>query len=81
MATVWMMSAKMVTLSLLKINVLWNKSYDVIICVYDVTSKVSSRDSNHIEEMIIRPKFGSLDFIRILPENPLFSGVALAQIR
>ena len=34
-----MMSAKMANLRLLKINVFLNKGYDVIISVYDVSTK------------------------------------------
>ena len=34
-----MMSTKWATLNLLKVKVTWNKSYDVIISVYDVTTK------------------------------------------
>ena len=41
-----MMSAKLATLSLLKLKVFWNKGYDDIISVYDVTSEILSRDSN-----------------------------------
>ena len=54
-----MMSAKMATLSLLKIKVFWNKGYDVIISVYDVTSKVLSYESNYILDVVMWPKFGS----------------------
>ena len=39
------MSAKIATPDL-KIKVFRKKVYDVIISVYDVTSKISSRDSN-----------------------------------
>ena len=42
------MSAKMATPDLLKITVFWNKGYDVIIPVDDVTNKILSRDSNYI---------------------------------
>ena len=41
------MSAKIATPDLLKIKVFRKKVYDVIISVYDVTSKISSRDSNY----------------------------------
>ena len=34
-----MMTAKMATLDLLKITVFWNKGYDVIVSVDDVTKK------------------------------------------
>ena len=45
MVTTLMMSAKMATLGLLKIKVFWNKGYDVIIYVHDVTNKILSGDS------------------------------------
>ena len=54
-----MMSAKMATPDLLKITVSWNKSYDVIIPVYDVTKKILSRDSNYIVDVSMWPKFGN----------------------
>ena len=54
-----MMSAKMTTPGLLKIKVFWNKGYDVIISVYDIINKDSSRDSNYIVEAVMWPKFGN----------------------
>ena len=54
-----MMSAKMATPGLLKITVFWNKGYDVIISVHDVTNKILSRDSNYIIDVVIWPKFGN----------------------
>ena len=39
MVTILMMSPKMATLSLLKIKLFWNKDYDVIISVREVTTK------------------------------------------
>ena len=59
MVTTLMMSAKMATPLLLKIKVFWNKGYDVIIYVYDVTNKILSRDSNYIVDVVIWPKFGN----------------------
>ena len=53
-----MMSAKMATPGLLKIRVFWNKGYDVIIFVYDVTNKILSRNSNYIIDVVMWPKFG-----------------------
>ena len=53
MITILMMSAKMATLSLLKIKVFCNKGYDVIISVCDVTNKVLSRDSNYIVNVVM----------------------------
>ena len=54
-----MMSAKMATPGLLKITVFWNKGYDVIISVDDVTNKILSRDSNYIVDVVMWPKFGN----------------------
>ena len=54
-----MMSAKMATPGLLKITVFWNKGYDVIISVDDVTNKILSRDSNYIVDVFMWPKFGN----------------------
>ena len=54
-----MMSAKLATLGLLKIKVFWNKGYDVIISVHDVTNKILSRDSNYIIDVVMWPKFGN----------------------
>ena len=54
-----MMSAKMITPGLLKIAVFWNKGYDMIISVDDVTNKSLSRDTNYIVDLFIWPKFGN----------------------
>ena len=54
-----MMSAKMATPGLLKITVFWNKGYDLIIAVGDVTNKILSRDSNYIVRVLMWPKFGN----------------------
>ena len=54
-----MMSAKMATPGLLKIMVFWNKGYDVIIPVDDVTNKILSRGSNYIVDVFMWPKFGN----------------------
>ena len=43
-----MMSAKLATLGLRKINVFLNKGYDVRISVCDVTNDTLSRDSKYI---------------------------------
>ena len=43
----------------LKITVSWNKGYDVIISVNDVTSKLLLGDSDYILEVFIWPKFGN----------------------
>ena len=54
-----MISAKMATPDLLKITVFWNKGYDLIIPVNDVTNKILSRDSNYIVDVFMWPKFGN----------------------
>ena len=58
MVTILMMSAKIATPGLLKIKVFWNKGYDIINSVHDGTSKILSRDSNYIKDMVMWPKFG-----------------------
>ena len=52
-----MMSAKMATPGLLKINVFWNIGFDLIISANDVTKKILSRDSNYIVDVVVWPKF------------------------
>ena len=54
-----MMSAKMATPGLLKITVIWNKGYDVIIIVDDVINKILSRGLNYIVDLLMWPKFGN----------------------
>ena len=51
--TILMMSAKITTLSLLRIKVFRNKGYDIIIYVYDVITKNLSRDSNFIVDVVM----------------------------
>ena len=46
------MSAKMGSPGLLKITVFWNKGYDVITSVDDLTKKIVSNDSNSIDVFI-----------------------------
>ena len=58
MVTNLMIPAKLATLGLAKINVFWNKAYDVIISVHDVTNKTLSRDSNYIVNVVMWQKFG-----------------------
>ena len=53
------MSAKMATPDLLKVKVFWNKGYDVIISVHELTNKILSRDSNYVVGVVIWPKFGN----------------------
>ena len=56
-----MIWAKMATLGLLKMTVFWNKGYDVIIYILEVTNKLLLRDSNYIVDMIMWPKFGNFN--------------------
>ena len=35
----------------LKIKLFWNKSYEVLIHVHDITNKILSRDSNYIVDV------------------------------
>ena len=53
MIAILMMSKKIVTPSLLKIKVFWNKDYDVIISDYDVISKILSHNSDSIVDLFI----------------------------
>ena len=50
-----MMLAKMAALGLYKIKEFWNKGYDVIIFLHDVTNRILSRDSTYI--VVMWPKF------------------------
>ena len=47
----------MATQDLLKIKVFWSKAYNAIISVHDITSKILSRDSNYVVDLVIWPKF------------------------
>ena len=53
------MSIKLATLGLLKIKIFWNKGYNVIISVHDVSNKNLSCDSNYTADVIMQPKFGN----------------------
>ena len=87
MVAILMMSAKLETAGLLKVNIFWNKGYDVVIFVYDVTNKILWCVSNYVVDMVMWPKFGissismrkvcNLHFIektRIWPEKTFFWG-------
>ena len=47
------------TTGLFTVMILWNKGYDVIIFVYDVTKQILLRESNYILDVITWPKFGN----------------------
>ena len=84
--------AKMSTLGLLKIKVFWNKGYDVMTSVHDVTKKLLSGQSNYTLDVIMWPKFGNsrismrrIIIISILQgfdqKSHIFWGAALVQVR
>ena len=54
-----MMSAKMATPDLLKMKRFWNKGYGVKISVHYVISKILSRDSIYIVDLVMWLKFGN----------------------
>ena len=54
-----MMLVKLATLGLFKLKATWNKGYDVIIFIHDVTNKILSRYSNYTVDVVIWPKFGN----------------------
>ena len=56
MTAIWMMSEKLTTLGLLKIKLLQNKGYKVIISFHDVTNTINqiiSRESNYTVDLVI----------------------------
>ena len=52
MVIILMMSTKMATLGLFEIKIFWNKDYDIITSVHDVTNKIFSCDSNYIVNIV-----------------------------
>ena len=58
-----MMSEKMAAAALLKIKVFWNKGYDVIYSVYDVTNKFFSHGSNYIIDVSCDQSLVILEFV------------------
>ena len=57
------MTAKMATPGLLKTTVFWNKGYDVVIPVHDVTKKILSHNSNYIVDVVMWPNLVTLAFL------------------
>ena len=53
MIAIFMISAKLATLGLLKIKIFWNKGYDVMISLHDVINNILSRESNYIVDFVI----------------------------
>ena len=56
MVAILIMSAKLANLGLLKINIFWNKGYDII-SVHDFASIILSGISSYIVGVVISPKF------------------------
>ena len=54
-----MISAKLATLRLTKLEAFCNKGYDVITSVCNVTNKILPRDSNYIVDVVMWPKFAN----------------------
>ena len=52
-----MIEANLAALGLCKIKVFWNKDYDAIISLHDVTNEILSRDSVYIANVVMWPKF------------------------
>ena len=53
MVTILIMSAKLAAPGPLKIKIFQSKDYNIIITGYDVTSKILSRDSNYIVQVVM----------------------------
>ena len=86
------MAAILMISGLLTIKVFWNKDYDVIIYVIELTNKIFSRNSNYIVDAVMWSKFGKFSIftkdviiISILQElnqkKHLFWGVVLVQVQ
>ena len=58
-----MMSAKLATIRLLKINKIKNKAYDIIILDYDVTNKILPLESNWIVDSWCDQSLVTLTFL------------------
>ena len=56
------MSARMATLDLPKIKLFWNKGYDVMVFVYDLSNNILSRDL--ILQMLLCDMFGNSSISR-----------------
>ena len=53
-----MMSANLATPGLLKITVIWNKDYDVIISVHDINYKIWAQVVNYVVDVAMWPRSG-----------------------
>ena len=76
------MSAKMATTGLLKITVFWNKGYDVILPIDDITNKILLRESNYIVGVFMWPTFGNSSVsMREVIATSIFWAVVLVQVQ
>ena len=57
MVTILLISAKLTTLSLLKVKIFWDKGYAILISIHDVTNNLLLHDSNYIADVVMWPKF------------------------
>ena len=71
----------MATLGLLKIKVFWNKGYDVIIYVNEVTKQILSRDSNCILVVVMREIIITSILYGFDQKNHFFWGVVLVEVQ
>ena len=51
-----MMSAKKATLGILKLRIIWNNGYYIIISAHDVTNKILLRNSNYSVDVVMWQK-------------------------
>ena len=63
MIAVLMRSAKLTTSVFLETKILWNKSYDVIIFVYDITKETLPGDCNYSIDVVMWTKFGNSSIV------------------
>ena len=57
MVKILIMSANMAAPALFKIKIFWNKGYDVVYFVYDVTNKIFSHELNYFMDVVMWLKF------------------------
>ena len=58
MVTILVMSTKLATYSFLKVKIFWEKAYNVIVYMNDVTNKILSRESTYIAVVVMWPTSG-----------------------
>ena len=67
MVTILMISTEMANPGLFKIKLYWNKDYDLITSVHDVTKNILSLDSNYIVDAVMLScfKFNNLRLAQV----------------